>query len=160
MNKRVLPVVLVASCLVASAAARAADSSTPANNPTDAVKTDVAKGRCYGACRARAARRLFRHGQHRDPKRGQGGPRPRLSAFNEAKPIVMILTGTADRTGDAAVNLELYQCRAVGVLQGLLARGIPADRFQVLAKGETELPVPTNEGVAELQNRRVEITWR
>jgi outer membrane protein OmpA-like peptidoglycan-associated protein len=42
------------------------------------------------------------------------------------------------------------------VLQGLLARGIPADRFRVLAKGETELPVPTNAGVAELQNRRVE----
>jgi flagellar motor protein MotB len=29
-----------------------------------------------------------------------------------------------------------------------------------LAKGETELPVPTNQGVAEAQNRRVEITWR
>jgi hypothetical protein len=27
-------------------------------------------------------------------------------------------------------------------------------------KGETELPVATNSGVAEAQNRRVEITWR
>ena len=81
-------------------------------------------------------------------------------AYNEGKPIVMILTGTADRTGDAQVNLELSERRAAAVLRGLLARGIPADRFQVLAKGETELPVPTNLGVAELQNRRVEITWR
>lgn len=81
-------------------------------------------------------------------------------AFNEGKPIVMILTGTADRTGDAAVNLDLSERRAAAVLRGLIARGIPADRFQVLAKGETELPVPTNPGVAELQNRRVEITWR
>jgi outer membrane protein OmpA-like peptidoglycan-associated protein len=81
-------------------------------------------------------------------------------AFNEGKPIVMILTGTADRTGDAAVNLELSRLRASAVLRGLIARGIPADRFQVLAKGETELPVPTNPGVAEAQNRRVEITWR
>jgi outer membrane protein OmpA-like peptidoglycan-associated protein len=72
----------------------------------------------------------------------------------------MILTGAADRTGDAQVNLELSQRRAAAVLQGLLARGIPADRFQVLAKGETELPVPTNAGVAELQNRRVEISWK
>ena len=73
-------------------------------------------------------------------------------AYNEGKPIVMILTGTADRTGDAQVNLELSERRAAAVLRGLLARGIPADRFQVLAKGETELPVPTNVGVAELQN--------
>jgi outer membrane protein OmpA-like peptidoglycan-associated protein len=81
-------------------------------------------------------------------------------AFNEGKPIVMILTGTADRTGDAAVNLDLLQRRAAAVLRGLIARGIPADRFQILAKGETELPVATNLGVAEAQNRRVEITWR
>jgi outer membrane protein OmpA-like peptidoglycan-associated protein len=72
----------------------------------------------------------------------------------------MILTGTADRTGNAEVNLDLSQRRAAAVLRGLLDRGIPADRFQVLAKGETELPVPTDAGVAELQNRRVEITWR
>ncbi len=81
-------------------------------------------------------------------------------AYSEGKPIVMILTGSADRTGSAEVNLDLSQRRAEAVLRGLLARGIPADRFQVLAKGETDLPVPTDQGVAELQNRRVEITWR
>ena len=43
MNKCILPGVLVASCLTASVAARAADSSTPANNPPAATKTDVAK---------------------------------------------------------------------------------------------------------------------
>ena len=43
MNKRILPVVLVASCVATSVAARAADSSTPANNPPAATKTDVAK---------------------------------------------------------------------------------------------------------------------
>jgi hypothetical protein len=43
MNKRILPVVLLASCLAVSVAARAADSSTPANNPPAATKTDVAK---------------------------------------------------------------------------------------------------------------------
>lgn len=80
--------------------------------------------------------------------------------FNEGKPIVMILTGSSDRAGSAAVNLELSQKRATAVLQGLLSRGIPADRFQVVAKGETDLPVPTSQGVAEAKNRRVEITWR
>ena len=80
-------------------------------------------------------------------------------AYNEGKPIVMILTGTSDRVGNAQANLTLSQRRATAVLRGLLDRGIPADRFQVLAKGQTELPVPTREGTAESQNRRVEISW-
>jgi flagellar motor protein MotB len=46
------------------------------------------------------------------------------------------------------------------VLKALLDHGLPVDRFQVLAKGETELAVPTEEGIAEAENRRVEITWR
>lgn len=81
-------------------------------------------------------------------------------AFNEGKPIVMIISGTADRTGQPEDNLNLSQRRAAAVLEGLINRGIPADRFQVLAKGETDLAVPTDRGVAEPKNRRVDITWR
>ena len=80
-------------------------------------------------------------------------------AYNEGKPIVMILTGTSDRVGDPKLNLSLSQQRATAVLKGLLDRGIPAEHFQVLAKGETELPVPTQPGVAEGRNRSVEISW-
>ena len=80
-------------------------------------------------------------------------------AYNEGKPIVMIVTGSSDRVGTPQVNLTLSQRRATAVLKGLLDRGIPANRFQVLAKGETELPVPTVPGIAEAQNRRVEISW-
>ena len=80
-------------------------------------------------------------------------------AYNEGKPIVMILTGSSDRVGDAKLNLSLSQQRATAVLKGLLDRGIPAEHFQVLAKGETELPVPTQPGVAEGRNRSVEISW-
>ncbi len=81
-------------------------------------------------------------------------------AYNEGKPIVMILTGSSDRVGGARMNLTLSQRRATAVLSALLDRGIPAERFQVLAKGETELPVPTKPGTAEPRNRSVEITWR
>lgn len=81
-------------------------------------------------------------------------------AYNEGQPIVMIHTGTSDRVGGARMNLTLSQRRATAVLTGLLDRGIPADRFQVLAKGETELPVPTKQGIAEARNRSVEISWR
>lgn len=80
-------------------------------------------------------------------------------AYNEGKPIVMILSGTADRSGNPRANLTLSQKRATAVLNGLIDRGIPAERFQVLAKGETELPVPTARGIAESKNRRVEISW-
>ncbi len=78
--------------------------------------------------------------------------------YDEGKPIVMIVAGSADATGSAAGNLRLSQSRADGVVQELIARGIPAERFQVLAKGVSDPPVPA--GTGEERNRRVEITWR
>jgi outer membrane protein OmpA-like peptidoglycan-associated protein len=72
----------------------------------------------------------------------------------------MIVSGSADTTGSAARNLRLSQQRADNVLKGLVSRGIPIERFQVLAKGETDPMVQTKPGVAEQDNRRVEITWR
>jgi outer membrane protein OmpA-like peptidoglycan-associated protein len=81
-------------------------------------------------------------------------------AFNAGKPQVMIVAGGADRVGSPAKNLSLSQRRAAAVLKALVDRGLPVDRFQVLAKGETELAVPTEDSIAEAENRRVEITWR
>ena len=80
--------------------------------------------------------------------------------YRDGKPIIMVVSGGADATGAAASNLHLSQVRADTVLQGLVARGIPIERFQVLAKGETEPAVPDSEGKAEARNRRVEISWR
>jgi outer membrane protein OmpA-like peptidoglycan-associated protein len=79
--------------------------------------------------------------------------------YRAGKPIVMIVTGTADTTGSAALNLQLSERRANNVLQGLVSRGIPVERFQVVAKGETDPVVPTKPDVAEERNRSVEITW-
>ena len=80
--------------------------------------------------------------------------------YRDGKPIIMVVSGASDSTGSAAANLRLSQLRADNVLQGLVARGIPVERFQVLAKGETEPAVPASEGTPELRNRRVEISWR
>ncbi len=80
--------------------------------------------------------------------------------YRAGKPIVMIVTGSSDMTGSASANLHLSQQRADNVLQGLVARGIPVERFQVIAKGQTDPVVPTSSDVAEERNRRVEITWR
>jgi outer membrane protein OmpA-like peptidoglycan-associated protein len=80
--------------------------------------------------------------------------------YRAGKPIVMIVTGSADNVGSAAANLQLSERRADNVLQGLVSRGIPVERFQVIAKGETDLVVPTPPETSEERNRRVEITWR
>jgi len=80
--------------------------------------------------------------------------------YREGRPIIMIVSGGADAVGSPAQNLILSQQRATAVARGLLARGIPAERTQILAKGETNPAVPAPRGVPEAQNRRVEITWR
>lgn len=80
--------------------------------------------------------------------------------YRDGKPIVMVVSGGTDSTGSAAANLRLSQQRADNVLQALVARGIPIERFQILAKGETEPAVAAPEGTPEARNRRVEITWR
>lgn len=80
--------------------------------------------------------------------------------YRAGKPIVMIVTGSADTTGSAAANLRLSEMRANNVLQGLVSRGIPVERFQVIAKGQTDPVVPTPPETSEERNRRVEITWR
>jgi outer membrane protein OmpA-like peptidoglycan-associated protein len=156
MNKRALSVFIVASCIAASASAQTKDSTPAPQVPTEAAKADAQPAPAAPAPLVV----FFDVGSTTIRKEDRAVLDHAARAYSEGKPIVMILTGTADRTGSAEVNLELSQLRAQAVLKGLLARGIPADRFQVLAKGETELPVATNPGVAELQNRRVEITWR
>ena len=80
--------------------------------------------------------------------------------YREGRPIIMIVTGSTDAVGQPAENLLLSQRRATAVVRGMIARGIPAERTQILAKGETNPAVPEQRGVAEPQNRRVEITWR
>jgi outer membrane protein OmpA-like peptidoglycan-associated protein len=80
--------------------------------------------------------------------------------YRDGKPIVMVVTGATDTVGTAGSNLRLSQQRAEAVLRGLVSRGIPTERFQILAKGETEPSVAAVPGVAEPRNRRVEITWR
>jgi outer membrane protein OmpA-like peptidoglycan-associated protein len=156
VNKRALSAFLVGSFLSASAVAQNTDSTSAPKNPIEAAKTDAQPAPAAPAPLVV----YFETGSSTIRNQDKAVLDHASRAYNEGKPIVMILSGTADRTGTAEVNLELSQRRAAAVLKGLLARGIPADRFQVLAKGETELPVPTNSGVAELQNRRVEITWR
>lgn len=80
--------------------------------------------------------------------------------YRDGNPIVMVVAGATDAPGSAQTNLQLSQRRANAVVRELVARGIPIERFQLVAKGETDPAVPTPDGAAELRNRRVDITWR
>lgn len=80
--------------------------------------------------------------------------------FREGDPLVMIVSGQSDTTGDARRNLMLSQDRASEVARGLMDRGIPATRLQIVAKGESELLVKTADDTAQPENRAVVITWR
>jgi outer membrane protein OmpA-like peptidoglycan-associated protein len=58
------------------------------------------------------------------------------------------------------VNLSISLMRATAVATALTERGIPIERLQVLGRGNSELQVQTPDGVAEEENRVVEISWR
>ena len=63
-------------------------------------------------------------------------------AYSEGKPIVMILTGTADRTGERRSQSRRFLNGARRQCWKACRARHPGRAFQVLAKGETELPVP------------------
>ncbi len=80
--------------------------------------------------------------------------------YRAGNPIVMIVTGSTDSTGDAARNLVLSERRARAVLNGLVERGVPVAKLQLLAAGSTEpAPDAPSSGSAPA-DRRVDIRWR
>jgi outer membrane protein OmpA-like peptidoglycan-associated protein len=66
-------------------------------------------------------------------------------------------TGHTDTSGPANYNMALSLRRANAVKDALVRDGVPATAISVVGKGETDLLVPTGDGVREPQNRRVVI---
>ncbi|HEX2527991.1 MAG TPA: OmpA family protein [Geminicoccus sp.] len=67
------------------------------------------------------------------------------------------LSGHTDTTGSTSFNEQLAQRRADAVEQELVRLGVPQSAIAEMDEGERDLLVPTGDGVAEPQNRRVEI---
>jgi outer membrane protein OmpA-like peptidoglycan-associated protein len=80
--------------------------------------------------------------------------------FREGNPFVMTVAGHTDSTGPDFANLLLSAHRAEAVKQALISRGIPAERLQTQALGESDPAVPAGDEAAEAKNRRVRITWK
>lgn len=68
--------------------------------------------------------------------------------------------GHTDAMGATEFNDKLSLQRAEKIRDELIRRGIPAASIAIAGRGERELLVPTEDGVAEEQNRRVEISIR
>ncbi|WP_128891615.1 OmpA family protein [Erythrobacter sp. HKB08] len=82
-----------------------------------------------------------------------------VSAYSNCGTAAVMLAGHTDTSGTKVYNEGLSQRRNASVRAYLTSRGIPDARISSEAFGETQLRVPTADGVRELQNRRVEITY-
>jgi OOP family OmpA-OmpF porin len=71
----------------------------------------------------------------------------------------VMLAGHADKSGAASYNVGLSQRRADGVKAYLSSHAIPEGQISTEAFGESRPRVDTADGVREVQNRRVEVTY-
>lgn len=82
-----------------------------------------------------------------------------VSAYADCGSASVMLAGHTDASGSQTYNMGLAERRNESVRDYLSGRGVPEDRVSSEAFGETQLRVPTEDGVRELQNRRVEVTY-
>ena len=71
--------------------------------------------------------------------------------------VAVQVTGYADTSGSPAYNLRLSARRAQHVALLLTRMGVAANAIQIAAVGETNLAIPTPDGVREPRNRRVTV---
>ena len=79
--------------------------------------------------------------------------------YARGEPTRVMVAGHADRSGSEAYNQDLSEQRARNVARALTARGVPQRALDVQWFGESEPRIPTQDGVREPQNRRVEIVF-
>ena len=79
-------------------------------------------------------------------------------AYRQA-PRPLLLDGHSDRSGPAYSNLASSRRRAETARDYLTGKGVPASAMRVRAYGESTPIISTEDGVREVQNRRVEIRF-
>ena len=82
-----------------------------------------------------------------------------VRAYANCGTAAVMLAGHADRSGNVTYNVGLSERRNAEVQAYLTGRGIPEDRISSEAFGESQPRVATDDGVREIQNRRVEVTY-
>jgi OOP family OmpA-OmpF porin len=83
------------------------------------------------------------------------------AAWKQKKPGArLLISGHTDRSGGSSFNRRAGLKRAEAVRNQLAARGVPPAAMSIVSHGEEQPLVPTEDGVREVQNRRVEISFR
>ena len=82
-----------------------------------------------------------------------------VAAYGNCDNVPIALAGYTDRSGTTQYNLGLAARRNSSVQSYLVSKGVPQSAISSQAFGEANPRVPTADGVRELQNRRVEITY-
>ncbi len=82
-----------------------------------------------------------------------------ITAYGNCDRVPIMLAGYADRSGSTQYNQALSGRRNTAVRGYLTSHGIADAAITSQAFGESNPRVPTADGVRELQNRRVEITY-
>jgi outer membrane protein OmpA-like peptidoglycan-associated protein len=82
-----------------------------------------------------------------------------VAAYGNCASVPIMLAGYADRSGSTQYNIGLSNRRNSSVTTYLTGKGIPSGAITSQGFGESNPRVPTADGVRELQNRRVEITY-
>jgi outer membrane protein OmpA-like peptidoglycan-associated protein len=75
----------------------------------------------------------------------------------DAGNVGITINGHADRVGTDEYNMTLSEERSKFVREALLRAGVPDNLVHYFAFGESDPEVPTEDGIAEPLNRRVEI---
>jgi len=81
-----------------------------------------------------------------------------VAAVRQMGTMALSVVGHADRAGSVEYNQGLSERRARRVADALIERGVPAGAMTLAGRSELENAVPTEDGVREPKNRRVEIT--
>jgi OOP family OmpA-OmpF porin len=93
-----------------------------------------------------------------DPRGDDAATLDRVAAVWRANPRARLqISGHTDRSGSAAFNRLAGRRRAEAVRNQLAERGVPLAAISIVSHGEERPLVPTEDGVREVQNRRVEI---
>ena len=82
-----------------------------------------------------------------------------VTAYANCANVPIMLAGYADRSGSVTYNQALSERRNAAVTGYLTNHGVPGGAISSQGFGESNPRVPTADGVRELQNRRVEITY-
>ncbi|MEY4270349.1 MAG: hypothetical protein RLZZ58_1565, partial [Pseudomonadota bacterium] len=82
-----------------------------------------------------------------------------IDAYGSCGGANVRVAGYTDTSGTSSYAAGLSQRMASSVTNYLVTHGVDATRVNTTAFGESQLRVPTADGVREIQNRRVEITY-